>query len=288
MALAANTPDALRDYARMVDAIHFLDAHAGDAPDLAAAADAMGLSPHHAQRVFTRWAGVSPKRFLQAAAASRARAHLEDAATVLDATYDAGLSSPGRLHDLMVSIEAMTPGDVRRRGAGLTIRWGRHATPFGLAEVGVTDCGICSLVFVDADTEPSTGPAAHADWPAAHWVHDPRAGAEVAALLAGGDAAPTSPLAVLVRGTNLQVQVWRALLRIPEGRVTSYGALASALGRQGAPRAVASAIAANRVGWLIPCHRVLRATGAVSGYRWGPERKRLMLAREEARTSPGA
>ena len=274
--------DPSADYARMARAIRFLDQHAEGAPDLAAVAEAMALSPQHAQRVFTRWAGVSPKRFLQSATAARARFALDDQRTVLDATLDAGVSSTGRLHDLLVTIDAMTPGEVRKQGAGLTIRWGRHPTPFGLAEIGVTERGVCSLVFVD---EPGDMPSAQGDWPHATWVRDQGAMRDIVASI--GNPSASTPLAVLVRGTNLQVQVWRALLRIPEGRVVSYGALAESLGRPDATRAVASAVAANRVGWVIPCHRVLRATGAISGYRWGPDRKRVMLAREAAGTASG-
>ena len=283
------TPQAEQDYARVARAIAFLEAHAAEQPSLDAVAAAMGLSPHHAQRVFTRWAGVSPKRFVQATRAACARERLADAATVLDATYDTGLSSPGRLHDLMVQVEAMTPGEVRRRGDAMTIHWGRHDTPFGVAEIGMTPRGVCSLVFVDATEEDE--PSARADWPAATWIRDDDATAAVAARAfghLGGDDASAGPLTVLVRGTNLQVQVWRALLRIPAGRITSYGSLAEALGRPDASRAVASAIAANRIGYLIPCHRVLRATGAISGYRWGPVRKHAMLAHEEARAPGGA
>lgn len=274
---AATEPLADADYARMVRAIRWLDAHAEAAPDLAAVAAAMGLSPHHAQRVFTRWAGVSPKRFLQAASATRARTALENERSVLDASLDAGVSSTGRLHDLLVTVEAMSPGEMRKRGAGLEIRWGRHTTPFGLAEIGVTTRGVCSLVFLDQER---ANPLGQDDWPRATWVRNDAATAAVAAAITAPDS--TTPLSLLVRGTNLQVQVWRALLRVPAGHVVSYGALAAHLKRPTAARAVASAVAANRIGYLIPCHRVLRATGAISGYRWGPERKRIMLAWERA------
>lgn len=278
---------ATGDYARVARAIRFLDGAADTPPDLAAVAGAMGLSPHHAQRVFSRWAGVSPKRFVQAVRATRARAALAHAPSVLDAAFDAGLSGPGRLHDLTVSILAMTPGEIRRGGAGLTVAWGVHPSPFGPLEIGMTDRGVCSLHFRDTPGDEAQGCA---DWPQARWVRSDAATAAVAARVCAplDDAAHAAPLPVLVRGTNLQVQVWRALLRIPAGRVTSYGALAGAVGRPTAARAVAGAVAANRLALLIPCHRVLRATGALGGYRWGTERKRAMLAREAARAADGA
>ena len=261
-------------------AIDYLDAHAQDQPDLAALADHVGLSPGHTQRVFTRWVGVSPKQFVQYLTAETARSLLVDDTTVLDATHGAGLSSPGRLHDLMVTVHAVTPGQARARGEGLTVRSGLHASPFGRVLVGVTDRGICHLAFVDDGADPYED--LRGRWPAAVHVEDPAAGAAVVRQVFDRDA-PPAPLAVLVRGTNLQVQVWQALLRIPPGTAVSYGTVARAIGRPTATRAVAGAVAANRVGVLVPCHRVLRSTGALSGYRWGPDRKRRLLAVEAAR-----
>lgn len=261
-------------------AIVWLDAHAAEQPDLEALASHVGMSPGHVQRVFTRWAGVSPKRFVQYLTAETARGLLADDLPVLDATHASGLSSPGRLHDLMVHVHAVTPGQARRRGEGLTVRSGIHPTPFGPALVGLTDRGVCHLAFVD------DAATAHDDlrgrWPAATHVGDPSGVAHVVERVFG--AAPAdAPLAVLVSGTNLQVQVWQALLRIPEGSAVSYGAVARSIGRPEATRAVAGAVAANRLGVLIPCHRVLRSTGALSGYRWGADRKRRILAVEAAR-----
>jgi AraC family transcriptional regulator, regulatory protein of adaptative response / methylated-DNA-[protein]-cysteine methyltransferase len=269
-------------------AIAWLDDHATEQPDLAALATEVGMSPSHLQRVFTRWVGVSPKRYVQFLTAEAARGMLAADATVLDTTMATGLSSPGRLHDLMVSIHAVTPGEAGRLGDDLVIRSGVHATPFGPALVGVTDRGVCHLAFVD-DVE-----AARADlrarWPRARHVDDRSAGVEVVARVFGPRARNGEPqtngglpLPVLLQGTNLQVQVWRALLAIPPGAAVSYGDVASAIGRPGAVRAVAGAVAANRVGVIIPCHRVLRANGDLSGYRWGPARKRRLLAVEAAR-----
>lgn len=267
-------------------AIRYLDEHADAQPDLAEVAAHVGMSPGHLQRVFTRWAGVSPKRFLQYLTAETARGLLVDDTTVLDASHAVGLSSSSRLHDLMVTVHAVTPGQARSRGAGLTVRSGIHPTPFGPALVGVTERGVCHLAFVHGGTGPRVDPRADLvdRWPDATHVDDPGPGAEVVRqVFAGPDEAPSDPLAVLVRGTNLQVQVWQALLRVPAGTAVSYGTVARAIGRPTASRAVAGAVAANRVGVLIPCHRVLRASGALSGYRWGPDRKRRLLAVEAAR-----
>lgn len=268
-------------YDLVADAIEWLDAHADDKPDLDALAAHVGMSPGHVQRVFTRWAGVSPKRFLQYLTAESARSLLTDDTSVLEATHASGLSSAGRLHDLMVTIHAVTPGQARAGGEGMVIRHGVHATPFGPALVGVTDRGVCHLSFVD---DPVTARADLQErWPGATHVADPEATAGVIDQVFG-TGVPQEPLAVLVRGTNLQVQVWQALLRIPQGTAVSYADLARSIGRPTASRAVAGAVAANRVGVLIPCHRVLRSTGALSGYRWGPDRKRRILAVEAART----
>jgi len=264
-----------RDYQRVERAIAFLDAHALRRPSLDETAAHVGLSPYHFQRLFQRWAGTSPKRFLQYTAAEHAKECLRDARTVLDATLDTGLSSTGRLHDLLVSVCAVTPGDVRRLGEGLRIRHGVHDTPFGRARIAVTPRGITSLEFVDGATPSDL----EEEWPRAELVHDPDATAGWIERIF-----PRSgPLPVLLRGTNLQLRVWEALLRIPEGTVVSYGSLAGALGlAPKAARAVAGAVATNPVAYLIPCHRVLRATGAIGGYRWGTARKRAMLGRELA------
>ncbi|MHC4974199.1 MAG: methylated-DNA--[protein]-cysteine S-methyltransferase [Planctomycetota bacterium] len=265
-----------RDYRRVERAIRFLEANARRRPSLDATAAHVGLSPYHFQRLFRRWAGTSPKRFLSYLTAEHAKECLRDARTVLETTLDAGLSSTGRLHDLLVSVDAVTPGDVRRLGAGLRIRYGVHETPFGRARVAVTARGINNLAFVDHAPPPDL----KEEWPRAELVHDRKATAGWVDRIFGGGTA--EPLPVLLRGTNLQLRVWEALLRIPEGSVVSYGSLAAALGKPTAARAVAGAVAANPIAYLIPCHRVLRATGAIGGYRWGTARKRAMLGRELA------
>lgn len=272
-------------YATVAQAIRFVAAHRAEQPSLAAIAAHVGLSEFHLQRVFSAWAGVSPKRFMQFLTKEHARALLRDSHDVLAAALGSGLSGPGRLHDLLVRCDAVSPGEVRRLGEGLIIRYGVGATPFGQALVGMTDRGICHLRFVD---DAAAGLAElRAAWPAAHL--QPTAD-EAAALLARifarffvhGSPAGAQPLPLLLHGTNFQIKVWEALLAIPAGQATSYGALARGLGLPGAARAVGRAVGANPIAWLIPCHRVLRESGELGGYRWGLERKQALIAWEAA------
>ena len=276
-----------RDYARIEAAILYLEAHFRDQPSLATVARRAGLSPHHFQRLFRRWAGISPKRFGQYLTLDYAKAQLEASASILDATYDAGLSGPARLHDLFVTYEAMSPGAFKRRGEGIDIAWGVHPSPFGPCFVGLTARGICALGFADGD-----GGCVRAEfegrWPAARFREDRAATAAVVARIFGERPGGGAPLRLAVAGTNFQLKVWEALLRIPPGRITSYRALAEALGLPRSARAVGGAVAANPVSYLIPCHRVIRETGRISNYEWGPARKRVMLGWEAARFGPEA
>ena len=271
-----------RDYARIEAAILYLEAHFRDQPGLDDVAREAGLSPHHFQRLFRRWAGISPKRFGQYLTLDYAKAQLEASASILDATYDAGLSGPARLHDLFVTYEAMSPGAFKRGGEGVDIAWGVHPSPFGPCFVGRTDRGICALGFADGDAN-----AVRAEferrWPAARFREDAAATRPVVARVFGERAAGDTPLRLALAGTNFQFKVWEALLRIPPGRVTSYRALAQALGLPRSARAVGGAVAANPISYLIPCHRVIRGTGRISNYEWGPARKRVMLGWEAAR-----
>jgi AraC family transcriptional regulator, regulatory protein of adaptative response / methylated-DNA-[protein]-cysteine methyltransferase len=291
------------DYRRIEQAIRWLDAHAPEQPDLATLAAALHLSPGHLQRTFTRFAGTSPKRLLGWLTADAARRLLRERRSVLATTEAVGLSSPGRLHDLMVTVDAVTPGSHAARGEGLEIAVGVHPTPLGATVVGLTDRGVCVLRFLDLgdagaggsadgrqDVEEVARRSVADDWPRARLSSDPAATGVVAKELVealgrapatGGT--PATPVPVLLRGTNLQLRVWEALLRLPEDRVTSYGELARAADHPRAVRAVASAVGRNPVGVLVPCHRVLRSTGALGGYRWGEPRKRALLAREAAR-----
>ena len=271
----------LTDYDRMTQALAFLDAHADRRPSLDEVAEAAGLSPFHFQRLFRRWAGVSPARLVQYRTAQRAKAALREGRTVLDAAYEVGLSGPGRLHDLLVAVDAVTPGNVRTAGAGLTIRHGYHQTPFGGATVAVTDRGICALGF-DDDERGATVERLEHDWPAAHLVGDERGTVPVIEQIFD-QAKAGQPLTLHLRGTNFQLKVWEALLAIPEGATTSYGQLAKTIGKPTASRAVGSAVGDNPVSFLVPCHRVLRGSGALGGYRWGLERKQAILAWERVR-----
>ena len=271
-----------RDYARIEAAIIYLEAHFRDQPELGEVAEAVGLSPHHFQRLFRRWAGISPKRFGQYLTLDYAKAQLEASASILDAAYDAGLSGPSRLHDLFVTYEAMSPGAFKRGGAGIDIAYGVHPSPFGPCFVGQTERGICALGFADGD-----GAAVRAEferrWPAARFHEDrPATEAVVTRIFDGGAAGAGAPLPLALCGTNFQLKVWEALLRIPPGRITSYDALARALGMPRSARAVGGAVAANPISYLIPCHRVIRRTGRISNYEWGPARKRVMLGWEAA------
>ncbi|UCH52944.1 MAG: methylated-DNA--[protein]-cysteine S-methyltransferase [Pseudomonadota bacterium] len=272
---------AASDYQRIERAIEYLSAHYREQPNLKRVAAASGLSEFHFQRLFQRWAGVSPKRFVQYLTAAHARALLERSANVLDATDDVGLSSAGRLHDLMVTVHAATPGDIRRGGAGLAIRHGIHATPFGDFFVALTDKGVCALEFV-----ASKGAALdllHAQWPKAKFRRAPAETAAVAARLFRNAPRAAAPLSVYVKGTNFQLRVWEALLHIPPGALVTYEDVAHHIGDGRAVRAVANAVARNPVALLIPCHRVIRKSGALGGYRWGEARKQALLAWEAAR-----
>ncbi|MEM1193007.1 MAG: methylated-DNA--[protein]-cysteine S-methyltransferase [Pseudomonadota bacterium] len=276
-------------------AIEFLVANAKDQPSLDELAAQVDLSPAHFQRLFKAGAGVSPKKFLQYLTAGRARDALHRGQSVMMAAYGAGLSGPSRLHDLTLVSDAMTPGSVRQRGEGVHIRYGRVAGPFGMAMIGVTDKGICWLSFDDLNTEtPSDREVAElrSEWPRAQMSHDRGAIEPVAAQIADylisvrtnddNTKKPRTPLRLHVNGTNFQLKVWEALLRIPFGGCVTYGDVAKALGKPSASRAVGSAVGANPISVLIPCHRVIRASGALQNYRWGAARKDTLLALEAA------
>ncbi|GAB4351349.1 MAG: methylated-DNA--[protein]-cysteine S-methyltransferase [Gammaproteobacteria bacterium] len=282
---SADGSKAVRDYQRVAEAIRYLAQHRHQQPELGELARQIGLSPFHLQRLFVRWAGVSPKQFLSYLTVEHAKQLLREERSVLDAALESGLSGPGRLHDQFVTLEAMTPGEYKRCGAQLTLSYGVHPTPFGLALVLLTGRGICGLRFLEPGEERAALEAARAEWPASRFVEAPGQTAEALKRIL----APSgSRERLLVRGSRLQIQVWRALLAIPPGRVVSYGALAEALGHPRAGRAIGTAIGANPVALIIPCHRVLRANGAITGYRWGAERKAAMIAWETARQRGGA
>ena len=269
------------DYARIERAIRYLDREHAAAPSLAQVAEHVGLSEAHFQRLFTRWAGISPKRFLQHRTAVIVKQLLRERRPLLDVTYEAGLSGPGRLHDLLVNAEAVTPGEFQRAGKGLVIRYGFHPTPFGDCLIAVTPRGICHLAFTQPISRAEALARLRHDWGGAELVAD-QAGTRLAAAKAfpPPGSAPSPGLALHVKGTNFQLKVWRALLEIPTGSVTTYGDLAKAIRDPNAARAVGTAVGSNPVSYLIPCHRVIRASGELGGYAWGPDRKRTMLALE--------
>jgi AraC family transcriptional regulator of adaptative response/methylated-DNA-[protein]-cysteine methyltransferase len=282
--MAAQT--AIDDYARIERAIRYLDTHSGTQPSLAQVAHHVGLSEAHFQKLFTRWAGISPKRFVQHKTAEVVKALLREQRSTLDASYEAGLSGPSRLHDLLVNAEAMTPGEYQRAGAGVTVRYGFHATPFGECLIALSPRGICHLAFVAPVSRKAALERLAHDWPAATLIGDQGGTAQAAAdaFPPAGRMAPPS-LALHVKGTNFQLKVWNALLQIPDGAVTTYGALATAVGDPKASRAVGSAVGSNPISYLIPCHRVIRSTGELGGYAWGVDRKRVMLALETTTSS---
>lgn len=275
-----------RDYDRVERAIRFIAEHRLEQPSLDEVADAMGLSPFHAQRVFRSWAGVSPKRFLGLLTVEHAKSLLRADESVLGAAFEVGLSGGSRLHDLFVGLEAITPGEYKSLGADLVLRWGVHETPFGPGLFVVSERGLARLSFLEGAHLDHALAEARADWPLSRFVEDAPATAALAAT-AFGPSGEAAPLRLFAKGTPFQIQVWRALMRVPAGAATSYGDLAAELGRPGAARAVGRACGANRIAILIPCHRVIRETGAIGGYHWGLERKQAVLAWESARRMPG-
>lgn len=261
-------------------AIDFLGQTYTEQPSLERVAQAAGMAPHHFQRVFTRWAGVSPKRYCQHLTLEHAKQVLERDAPVLEAAWDSGLSGGGRLHDLFVVAEAMTPGDYKKRGAGLTIRYGMVGSPFGPAMLAATDLGICFLGFAGGEDGADVLAQLRETWHASRLIEDAPALQQMADRLFDPLRAEAGPIALHIKGTNWQLKVWRALLAIPEGRVASYRSVAERVCTQRAARAVGQAVGANHIAYLIPCHRVIRTSGEITGYRWGTPYKRAILAFE--------
>lgn len=272
--------------ARLVaGALHRLARDWQEPPALEELAADAGLTQWHFQRLFKRWAGISPKRFAQFATLGHARALLrgDGGNDLLGASLDLGLSGPSRLHDLFVVAEGVTPGEYKGGGRGLTIRWAVHRTALGTALLAATDRGVCWFGFTGDGDDPGEQLAGLArDWPHATLVEDPAPTLAAAASLDPA-ARGQGPVTLHLKGTNFQMRVWRALLDIPFGGVATYAGIADRIGQKGAARAVGNAVGANRVAWLIPCHRVIRGTGVLDNYRWGPVQKRALLAWEAAR-----
>jgi len=266
-------------YAVIARAIDRIDAAGGAALPLERLAADLNMSPAHFQRVFSRWVGVSPKRYQQYLTLDHARRLLAERFTMLETAGAVGLSGSGRLHDLFVTWEAMSPGDYARAGEGLTIRHGWFDSPFGPVLAMGTDRGLCGIGFAAAAGDAAAMADLSGRWPRASFVEDPAALAPwVTAAFGGGGAAPLH-----VIGGPFQIKVWEALLAIPSGHVTTYSEIAQAIGHPKAVRAVGTAVGRNPVSWLIPCHRALRKSGGLGGYHWGLPLKRAMLAYEAAR-----
>jgi AraC family transcriptional regulator, regulatory protein of adaptative response / methylated-DNA-[protein]-cysteine methyltransferase len=271
-----------RDFARIARVLAYVDRHWREQPSVIDLAGHAHLSQFHFERLFRRWAGLSPKQYLQIVTGAAARRSLRAQQSALHAALEVGLSGPSRLHDLIVKLEAMSPAEYAAGGSGVRIDYGVADTPFGQMLCGQTARGVCHLAFSAGQSRAQATADVRAAWPgsALHW--NPAAAAALAEQLwPGARAAVGSQISVHVRGTNFQLRVWRALLELAPAEATYYGELARRIRHPGAARAVGSAVGANPVAWLIPCHRVLRAGGVLGDYHWGPERKRTMLAWEQ-------
>jgi len=272
------------DYELVERALAYLEDHYQEQPSLELIAAQVGLSEFYFQRVFTRWVGISPKRFLQFLTKEHARQLLDHSSSILDATYRSGLSSPGRLHDLFVTMEAVTPGEYKLHGSGLTISYGFHASPFGECLLALTGRGICGLAFVTHGNRQDPLNDLRHRWLYAELLEDPDQTAPwVDKIFPLADEATQEPLRLYLNGTNFQIKVWEALLRIPVGNLVTYQEIASYLGDPRATRAVGHAIASNPISFIIPCHRVIRKMGVFGGYRWGTARKKAIVGWEMAR-----
>lgn len=277
-----NATDQHSDYLRIAQAIEFLALNAERQPSLTEVADSVCLSPYHFQRLFCRWAGVTPKRFLQALTVERAKKLLEESKPLLEVSETLGLSSGSRLHDHFVQLEAVTPGEFKAEGRGLKIAYGTHPSLFGRVFVAQTPRGICKVSFLDAEASIDPAEELAQAWPYATLEEDPESASHAVRSIFGRELEPGRPLSLHVAGTNFQISVWRALLRIPFGETASYRQIAHAIGSPGSAQAVGQAVGANPVGFAIPCHRVIRQNADLGGYRWGAVRKRAILAWEGA------
>lgn len=277
----------MNDYERIALVIRYLDEHHTEQPDLATLAEYLGLSRFHFHRLFLNWAAITPKDFLQCLTLSHAKELLRQGKSVLDASLISGLSGPGRLHDLCVTLEAASPGELKSGGEGWTIMAGFADSPFGGCLVAESPRGICHLSFVASQDGRAEWAELQEDWPRARLQRDDSAAARTAERIFARHSRPPSgpPLRAFAQGTPFQIRVWRALLQVPPGTLVNYGHLAAALGQPTAARAVGTAVGKNPLSYLIPCHRVIRATGVLGNYHWGQIRKRALVAWECATRS---
>ena len=272
-------------YQLIEQAIQYIETNVQRQPELDEIASVIGLSEYHFQRLFTRWAGISPKRFMQFLTKEHAKELLASSENLLDTTHQVGLSSLGRLHDLFVNTEAVTPGEYKSHGAGLTIHYGLHLTPFGKCLIATTERGICHLGFVQT-SEGNAIDNLVADWKQAKMIEDYKTTAPLITRIFADPKADSAfdktdrRLRLHLRGTNFQIKVWEALLNIPTGTVTTYEHIAAQIGNPKAIRAVGTAVGHNPIAVLIPCHRVIRKSGEFGNYRYGDARKKALLARE--------
>jgi AraC family transcriptional regulator, regulatory protein of adaptative response / methylated-DNA-[protein]-cysteine methyltransferase len=276
-----NNTEPSQHYQLIEQAIQYIEANARRQPELEEIASAVGLSEYHFQRMFTQWAGISPKRFLQFLTKEHAKELLDRSENLLETTHQIGLSSLGRLHDLFINTEAVTPGEYKSRGAGLSIRYGIHPTPFGKCLIAVTERGICNLSFVDGSEGKAIDNLVK-DWDQARMTEDYKATSPlVTRIFLNPKPDPGfEKLNLHLRGTNFQIKVWEALINIPTGAVTTYEHIAAQIGRPNAVRAVGSAIGHNPIAYLIPCHRVIRKSGEFGNYLYGSARKKAILVKE--------
>lgn len=279
--LEVAVPPKPSDYEVVRRAIEFISGEWRDQPSLETIAAHVGMKPMSLQRLFTRWAGLTPKGFLQAVTLDRARTLLKDSASVLDATFEVGLSGPGRLHDLFVTHDAMTPGEYKAKGEGLTIRYGFHPSPFGTALVMATAHGLAGLAFADDGGEAAALADMSGRWPRATYVADQTGTqAYVRRIFDRATWREGQPLRIVMIGSDFEITVWETLLKLPLGTATTYSDIAAHIGRPNAARAVGTAVGRNPISFVVPCHRVVGKGGSLCGYHWGLTRKRAILGWE--------
>jgi AraC family transcriptional regulator, regulatory protein of adaptative response / methylated-DNA-[protein]-cysteine methyltransferase len=279
-----NNISNLDDYERVRDVLANLTGNWRDQPSLEDLAAPVGLSAEHLQRLFTRWAGLTPKAFLQALTLDHARAMLKDSASILETSLEVGLSGPSRLHDLFVTHEGMSPGAYKTKGAGLTIHYGFHPSPFGLALVLVTDQGLCGMGFADIGGEAAALQDMQRRWPNAQYTEDSAKTAPYAARIFSPDKwRDGQPLRITFIGSDFEIRVWESLLKIPMGHAVTYGDIAASIDKPKAARAVGAAVGRNPISFVVPCHRVIGKSGDITGYHWGLTRKRAIIGWEAGR-----